>query len=61
MIRFPRVSGKSEPKKPRMSFREYARFSERCLKSNSRITPDNCVLRRADEAAIRRPFDLKKR
>ncbi len=44
-----------------MSVREYARFSERCLKSNSRITPDNCLQKRADEAAIRKPFELKDR
>ena len=42
-----------------MTLREYARFSEQCLKSNSRITPENCLQRGLDEAAIRKRFDLK--
>ena len=59
MIRFPNVTRQREPKLPGMSIRQYAQFSERCLKSNSRITPGNCMKRRADEASIRHPFVLK--
>jgi len=59
MIRFPRISGRPQPKQGKMTLREYARFSEQCLKSNSRITPENCLQTGLDEAAIRKRFDLK--
>lgn len=58
-----RSSGKSHPapRPRRMSLREYAIFSELCLKSNSRITPANCLQKRADEAKITKRFALRGR
>jgi len=41
-----------------MTLVEYARFSERCLRSCSTITPENCLTKRADERKILVPFKL---
>lgn len=58
MSKFPKMVGSREPKKQRMSLREYAPFCERCLYSNPHITSENCLTKRADEAANRKPFSL---
>ena len=60
MLKFPRVPPNIEPRPPKMSLREYARFSESCLRSNPSITPQNCMTRRTDEAAMK-PFRLPAR
>jgi hypothetical protein len=43
-----------------MGLRDYARFSERCLRSNPAITPENCLVKRAAEKTIRTAFRLKR-
>ncbi len=56
---FPVVPDGIGLKVPRMGLREYARFSERCLKSNPAITPANCMVKRASERLIKKPFRLR--
>ncbi len=41
-----------------MSLRDYAHFSEVCLRSNPTLTPDNCLSKRLDEADVKAPFTL---
>lgn len=60
MLRFPTVPKEAKAKLPRMGLRDYARFSERCLRSNPAITPENCMVKRAAEQTIRTPFCLKR-
>ena len=43
-----------------MSLLEYAHFSEMCLRMNSRITPENCMEKRAREKRMSRPFSLSR-
>ncbi len=57
MLKFPDITPVKEPLLPKMSLREYAHFSERCLHSNKAITPQNCLTKRADEATMQ-PFRL---
>jgi len=45
-------------KKSKMGWRDYARFSERCLRSNPAITPENCLEKRAAEKTMKTPFRL---
>ncbi|MEI8139053.1 MAG: hypothetical protein WCI03_04210 [bacterium] len=59
MINFPKVSAGSDWPVPKLKLREYALFSERCLKSNSTITPENCLAKRATEKTIKRPFSFR--
>jgi hypothetical protein len=40
-----------------MTLIEYARFSEHCLRANPAVTPENCLIKRADEARMK-PFTL---
>jgi len=42
-----------------MSLREYAEFSEFCLKNNPEITPENCMERDSGERDIQKPFHLE--
>ncbi|NLX26686.1 MAG: hypothetical protein GXY61_12140 [Lentisphaerae bacterium] len=57
MLNFRNVGDAPEPKPGRrMSLEEYAAFCEVCLKSNSRITPENCHER---GEGVRVPFTLK--
>ncbi len=58
MLKFPVLSSCHETLLPKMSLREYARFSERCLRSNRAITPQNCLEKRADEATMQ-PFRMR--
>ncbi len=58
MLRFPIFSSDAELPLPKMSLREYALFSEFCLKGNSHITPANCLENRALEKAIQKPFSF---
>jgi len=61
MLKFPVVPPDIEPPRPKkMSLREYAHFTERCLRSNPAITPGNCLTKRADEASMP-PFRLPAR
>jgi hypothetical protein len=60
MTRFPTVPANAGMKLPRMGLRDYARFSERCLRSNPTITPENCLVKRAAEKTIRTAFRLKR-
>ena len=53
-----RIPAGVEPPRGRMTLVEYARFSERCLRSCSTITPENCLTKRADERKILVPFKL---
>jgi len=57
MLKFPSVPPNTEPPLPKMSLLEYAEFSESCLRSNPAITPDNCMIKRTDEATMQ-PFRL---
>ena len=59
MINFPKVPPVAELPVPKMGLRDYALFSERCLKSNPSITPENCLVKRADEKTMTRPFSFK--
>jgi len=59
MIKFPTVSAVAGLAVPRMGLRDYARFSERCLRSNPAITPENCMVKRASEKMMTRPFQLR--
>lgn len=54
MLKFPVISPITEPVLPKMTLREYAHFSECCLRSNAAITPRNCLEKRADEAMMKR-------
>ena len=58
MLEFPTISHHPEPPLAKMTLREYAEFSLECLKSNSAITPENCMHKRTDEATMQ-PFKLK--
>ncbi|MDA0991298.1 MAG: hypothetical protein O3A51_11180 [Verrucomicrobia bacterium] len=60
MFKFPVVPADKEPPLPKMSLREYAHFSERCLHGNPSITPQNCLTKRADEAFMQ-PFRMPAR
>lgn len=57
MLKFPKVPADIEPAPSKMNLREYARFSELCLSSNPAITPQNCIIRRTDEAQMK-PFRM---
>jgi hypothetical protein len=43
MIKFPILSPEPDPIVRKMTLREYAHFSELCLRSNPKITPRNCM------------------
>jgi hypothetical protein len=43
MLKFVSAGEYTGPKMRVMSLEEYADFSEACLESNSRITPENCM------------------
>jgi len=58
MIELPKVPPTPEPQVKKMTLREYAHFSERCLKSNPAITPQNCLYKRDRERLMVRPFSL---
>jgi hypothetical protein len=59
MLNFPIIpSDDAELPMPKMQLREYAHFSELCLKSNPHITPANCLETRAFETAIKKPFSF---
>lgn len=58
MHNFPVVSSDAGLTVPKMRLRDYALFSECCLKSNPHITPSNCLEHRALEKAITKPFRL---
>jgi hypothetical protein len=59
MINFPKRSAGPAWPVPKLKLREYALFSEYCLKSNSAITPENCLVKRATEKTIKRPFTFR--
>jgi hypothetical protein len=59
MLKFPVFSSDADLPMPKLQLREYALFSEFCLKSNSHITPENCLENRALEKAIKKPFSFK--
>ena len=59
MIEFPTVPAIAGLKVPKMGLRDYARFSEWCLRSNPAITPGNCMVKRAAEKMIKAPFRLE--
>lgn len=61
MIRFPKIPVGLGMAIPKMRLRDYARFSEQCLKSNSAITPDNCLVKRNSEALIKKSFRFSMR
>jgi hypothetical protein len=52
------MAAENDPPLPRMSLVDYARFSERCLKSNTRLTPTNCLVKRTDETEMTHAFRL---
>jgi hypothetical protein len=56
MINFPKVPAGIVLPVSKMKLREYALFSEHCLKSNPSITPENCLVKRAVEKTIKKPF-----
>lgn len=58
MLKFPDLSKIKEPPAQKMTLREYAHFSEQCLKSNKAITPENCLLQDRGELQIRIPFRI---
>jgi hypothetical protein len=58
MLKFPAMTARREPPLPRMSLRDFACFSERCVKSNPRLVAANCLVQRTDEATIHPPFSL---
>lgn len=60
MLKFPVVPPDIEPPLPKMRLREYAHFSECCLRSNPSITPQNCLTKRSDEATMQ-PFRMPAR
>lgn len=57
MLKFPVIDSVNEPPLPRMSLRDYARYSECCLRSNPFVTPRNCMTKRVDEAMMQ-PFRI---
>ncbi len=57
MLEFPTIPAGIEPPLPKMTLQEYAHFSERCLRGNPSITPQNCLTKRNDEATMQ-PFRL---
>jgi len=59
MINYPKVPSVAELPAPKMGLRDYALFSEQCLRSNPSITPANCLVKRASEKAITKPFSLR--
>lgn len=59
MINFPCVPAGPGLPVPKMRLRDYARFSEQCVKSNPSITPENCLAKRAAEATMTQPFSLR--
>jgi hypothetical protein len=58
MTKFPTVPDGVGLKVSKMGLRDYARFSERCLRSNPAITPENCLVKRAAEKTMKTPFRL---
>lgn len=58
MLEFPVTEAWPDPPLPRMSLREFARFSERCVKSNPRLVAASGLAHRADEATMEHPFSL---
>ena len=58
MIKVPDIKSTNAPPLPKMGLADFARFSERCLQSNPRVTAGNCLLKRTDERAMTRPFRL---
>lgn len=60
MINFPRVSPDADVPFRKMDLYQYSVFSEKCLKGNASITPQNCLEKRALEKTITKPFSLDK-
>jgi hypothetical protein len=60
MPEFPILPADAGVPLPRMSLRDYARFCERCLRSNSAVTASNCLTQRVDEKDIEVPFRFQK-
>ena len=58
MIDFPHMQNLEEPLQQKMSLVEYIRFCDFCLKNNSRITPENCMDRKAEAEVVQQPFRL---
>ena len=58
MLKFPKVPRGVEPPVGPMPLAEYARYSERCLRSNPKITPLNCLDRRNREKAMVAAFSM---
>lgn len=58
MLEFRQVTEPPWPYRRKMSLREYAEFSEFCLKNNPAITPENCLQRDSGERDIKEPFRL---
>jgi hypothetical protein len=59
MLSFPKISSGIGLSAMKMPLRDYARFSEHCLRSNATITPENCLAKRASEKTMTRPFLLR--
>ncbi len=59
MLRFPLTLSSAGLPLPKMTLRDYARFSEQCLRSNPAITPENCLAKRISEEIPKRPFSLR--
>ena len=59
MLKFRKIKEPLAPPLPNMSLREYAEFSEFCLKNNPEITPENCLQRDSGERNIKEPFRLE--
>ena len=58
MIKFPAISEGPELPLQKMTLREYAHFSEMCLRNNPAVTPENCLRKRNREKWIKQPFSL---
>ena len=58
MLKFPEISRGVEPPVRPMPLVEYARYRERCLRRNPKITPLNCLDRRNREKAMVTAFSL---
>lgn len=58
MLKFPAMKNGKEPPLPRMSLREYARYSVFCLENNARLRGRNPLEFRREEKRIKKPFSF---
>lgn len=59
MLKFPEIKPAPEPPRRKMTLEEYNRFCDFCRQNNPKVTPENCMKIRQDEARMKEPFRFR--